>query len=100
MTEKIFANGVYYNNPSEKSPEFIKFYEDNKENGKLRLTALMSKKTGKPYLEVDKWKPLVKPEGLKTDEEKRKALTESEISYPKDEINVDEVANEWADTPF
>ena len=67
MADKIFAKGIYFNEKSGNAPDFVlgslsiktgEFIEFLKEQGKgdLKLKILMSK-GGKPYLEVDTWKP-------------------------------------------
>lgn len=71
----IFADGIFYNDPHEKAPEFIlgslsinpaKFapwLAEQRENSKgyVRLT-IKRAKSGKPYLALDTWEPQATPQ--------------------------------------
>ena len=116
--EMIFADGMTFKEAHEKAPEvvrgaiyfqadkFIAFLNAHKnERGYVNTKMMKSNKTGGIYFILDTYKAnMEKPEALK----EKSNLSESDIaqiralrgdSY-KGEINVDEVANEWAGTPF
>jgi hypothetical protein len=68
MNEAKYAEGIFYNPKNPKAPEFvlggisIKREEAlnwlAKEDGEwVNLDIKVSKKTGKPYLQVNEWKP-------------------------------------------
>lgn len=70
MADKIFAEGIYFNEKNEKQPdfvlanmsikppEFIAWLSEQKQNekGYVKLVAKRSK-AGKAYVEVDTWEP-------------------------------------------
>lgn len=70
MGDKIFANGIIYKEPTAKAPdyvigglsvkksEFIPFLQD--QQGDWVNLKIMLSKAGKPYIEVDNWKPAEK----------------------------------------
>jgi hypothetical protein len=65
--DKVFANGIIYKEPSSKAPdfvvggisikksEFIPFLQD--QDGDWVNLSIKLGKTGKPYVELDTWKP-------------------------------------------
>ncbi len=71
MSEKVFAEGIYFNPKHENAPEFvlgslsinrnklIPWLENQKENkaGYVKISILLSKSSGKPYCELDTWEP-------------------------------------------
>jgi len=77
-----FANGIYYNEPSEKVKEwsfgklsinvenFTKWIksQDTDEKGNIKLKIVASKKTGKPYIAIDDWKPTLSKKEIKIEE--------------------------------
>lgn len=71
--DKVFADGLYYNEPSVKAPDFVvgsltvipnKFipFLQSQPGDQVKLIIKLSK-AGKPYIEVDNWKPEKKNEG-------------------------------------
>jgi hypothetical protein len=66
--EKEFANGIWFKEPSPQAPDFVigainilredfmKFLAE-KEGDYVNLKVLRAKASGKPYCEVDTWKP-------------------------------------------
>ena len=117
--EPIFPDGLFFSRPRDGAPDFIKgalsiepkklfaFMDKNRnllsQKGWMNLDLKLSK-TGTLYFQVNTYKAdMVKPEALK----EKSNLSEIEIAQlralrgdNKDEINVEEVANEWANTPF
>lgn len=77
MSDKTFAEGIYFNPPHEKAPEyvlgsisirpnaFISWLEKQPENAKgyVKLSIKRSAKTGKEYMELDTWEPASRGEG-------------------------------------
>lgn len=69
MADKIFAKGIIYKEPSDKAPdfvigglsikksEFMPFLEE--QDGDWVNLKINLGKNGKPYLELDLWKPKV-----------------------------------------
>jgi hypothetical protein len=67
MADKIFANGIIYKEPSDKAPdfvigglsikksEFIPFLQG--QDGDWVNLKINLGKNGKPYIELDTWKP-------------------------------------------
>lgn len=67
MSDKVFANGIIYKEPSDKAPdfvvgglsikksEFIPFL--NTQTGDWVNLKINIGKSGKPYVELDTWKP-------------------------------------------
>jgi len=69
--ENKFADGLYFNEPHENAPEFVlgnisvnveqfaQFLKEQEvdDKGYLKLSILRSKKTNKPYIVIDTWKP-------------------------------------------
>ena len=75
MAEKVFPKGIFVKEPNEKAPDFvgntisIKREEliqwlQSQEEDWINLKTMTSK-AGKPYLEVDTWKPDIKAEAEK-----------------------------------
>ena len=76
-TEKIFADGLRFELPSEKAPEFIKgrlsfkapefikFLEAHQSNAGWVNVTLKVGQSGKAYAELDTWKPTPKVEETK-----------------------------------
>lgn len=71
MSEKVFAEGIYWDKPHENAPDFvlgrisinpnklIPWLEAQKPNeaGYIKVSVLTSKSSGKPYCELDTWEP-------------------------------------------
>ena len=72
MSDKIFANGIIYKEPSDKAPDFIVGGLSVKKSEFIPFLNLQSgdwvnlqiklSKAGKPYIELDTWRP--KNEGV------------------------------------
>jgi len=96
MKNKIFAEGIIFKKPDEKTPNFVKgkisikvaefiaFLEKNKSGEWVNLNVKESK-GGKWYLELDTWKP---DKDKTKDNLQDKAKT---IEYPKETIDPDEI---------
>jgi hypothetical protein len=96
MSETNFPAGLFYNEPSEKAPDFvlssmsirpdvfIEWLKEQKTNeqGYVRLQALRSKKTGKPYVTLDTYQ--------KTSENGSQSVTEG-AEYSDEEINPNDI---------
>jgi len=90
MTKK-FIDGLFFNLPHEKAPQFIKGSiaiskakflewlqkEDTNENGYIKIDLKISK-AGKPYAEVNNWKP------------ENQAVLNKQIIDINEEINIEE----------
>jgi hypothetical protein len=82
MSDKRFSEGIYWKDKHENAPDFVigsisvnaeKFVawisgEEPDEKGCIRLKVLRSRE-GKPYIEVDDWKPGAKYEKKEVKEE-------------------------------
>jgi len=69
--ETVFANGMFFNTPSDKAPDwvvgsvsfsqiqFLEWLQQQKPNAKgyVRTQVLLSPKTGKPYCSLDTYEP-------------------------------------------
>ncbi len=101
MTEKNFPNGIYFNLPKEKAPDFVKGNVSIKKaefiawleqqpmnnNGYINDLDLKVSKAGKGYLEENTWKPEKqedKPNPMEVQESPK-------IDYPEEEINPDDI---------
>ena len=79
MSDKVFANGIIYKEPSDKAPnfvvgglsikksEFIPFL--NTQTGDWVNLKINIGKSGKPYVELDTWKPNSSQSSGKTEQE-------------------------------
>lgn len=74
MSDKIFAQGIFFDKPSDKAPEFVKgkisfkveeavafLQENTNSKGYVNLDLLKSQ-AGKLYLQVNDWEPEKKEE--------------------------------------
>lgn len=102
MSEKqtIFAKGIYWKDPSPKSPDFIKgklsffvedfvsFLESYKTKGWVNIV-LKESKSGNLYLELDTWQPTnqkEKPDSIVEE------LNEGKVNpFEQDEIKVEDI---------
>lgn len=71
MSDIEFAQGIYFNKPHEKAPDFVLgsisirsevfsewlAQQKTSERGYVRLKINVGKESGKPYVAVDDWKP-------------------------------------------
>ena len=74
MSEKIFADGLWFNEPREGAPDFVlgsisievakfaQFVKDNQKDGKVRVSVLRARESGKPYCVLDTFEPQKKEE--------------------------------------
>ena len=75
MADTIFAEGFYYDDPHEKAPDFVLgnisvqvakavafLQQHTNEKGYVNLTVKRGK-GGKPYVQLDTWRPMPKQEG-------------------------------------
>lgn len=80
MSETIYPKGLFYNDPKEGAPDFVKgrisiktedftafLKEHTNEKGYVNLQVLAGDKG--TYLKLDTWKPDSKPAGKKEDDE-------------------------------
>lgn len=96
MAEKVFADGIYFYKKRESAPDFVigtisfhpeRFVEwigrqEKDERGYIRLSVLDGK-DGKPYIQLDTWKPSIKLEP-ETDGPKTNGMLDKEpVNYPK-----------------
>ena len=88
MTDKIFAEGIYFSAPNEKAPDFvkgklsfkvldaIKFLEANVNNAGYVNCDIKESKGGKIYVELNTFK-VEKPESLKEETQEESNLDDS-----------------------
>lgn len=99
-TEKIFADGLYVQKPSEKAPSFIianlsinvdefkAFLDAHSKDGEIRLNVKESQKGGY-YAELDTYvSKSSTPRPPREAKEKKETLS---IEYPEDDINPDDI---------
>lgn len=99
MSDKVFVSGLFFNNPSDKAPEYVKgkltvyvdqfygFLMSNKhllkedKNGKkyIKIDMKTSQKDNKMYFEVDTWEPLFDSTGKKTGSKKTNKVSDEEV---------------------
>lgn len=108
MSEKIFADGIYFSRPNPKAPSYIKgrisvkvdvfknFIDKNvNESGYVNLNLKVSK-NDKLYFDLDTWTKTLKDETKAKKEaeivgEQTKEEVEKNLEYPKEDINPDDI---------
>ena len=93
MADKVFAEGIYFNEPHPKAPDFVlgsitiemgKFltFLQKQPEEKVRLDILRSQKNNKPYLAVNDWKPNQTRENNSGQDSGQSVQSEPEDSMP------------------
>ena len=103
--EKVFANGIYFNEKHQNAPNFVlgklainkeRLIEwlnsgvaQPNEKGYIYLDILMGKESGKPFIEVNDWKPDPAKAGQNGPEHQNNEKSSQGATQPATEPNTD-----------